>query len=172
MEPQHQVLAPSATQCEIHPSGILPVLEEYLNELEAGRAPDPDGLIARHPEMAEELRSYLQQVNALHQATMALHGASVDPSLPRTDVPEPAQIGDFTLVLLHYDRPGNPPYRPRVMNEPGLTHLSITVDDLDATLGRVVAAGGEVLQDTNLGVAVLVRDPDGQLVELLANRPS
>jgi serine/threonine protein kinase len=98
MEPQHQVLASSATQCESHASGMLPVLEEYLNELEAGRAPDPDSLIARHPEMADELRAYLQQVNALHQATMALHGASVDPSLPRADVPEPAQIGDFTLV--------------------------------------------------------------------------
>src|SRR4051794_40948716 len=81
-------------------------------------------------------------------------------------------LGDFPLELLHYDRPGNPPFRGRVMNEPGLTHLSITVADLDATLGRVAAAGGEGLADTSLGVAVLVRDPDGQLVELLANRPS
>ena len=27
-------------------------------------------------------------------------------------------LGDFTLELLQYDRPGNPPHRPRVMNEP------------------------------------------------------
>ena len=81
-------------------------------------------------------------------------------------------LGDFTLELLHYDRDDNPPARTRVMNEPGLTHLSLTVDDLDATLGHVVEAGGAVLDDTNVGVAVLVRDPDGQLVELLAARRS
>src|SRR2546429_8391725 len=98
MEPQHQVLASSATQCESLPSGILPILEEYLNELEAGRAPDPESLITRHPEMADELRSYLQQVHVLHHATMALHGSDAGPSLAGGDAHEPAQIGDFTLV--------------------------------------------------------------------------
>src|SRR2546429_1016798 len=98
MEPQHQVLASSATQCESLPSGILPILEEYLNELEAGRAPDPESLITRHPEMADELRSYLQQVHVLHHATMALHGSHAGPSLAGGDAHEPAQIGDFTLV--------------------------------------------------------------------------
>ena len=79
-------------------------------------------------------------------------------------------LGDFTLELLHYDRAGNPAFRARVMNEPGLTHLSLTVDDLPAALDRVRAAGGSVLDPTNVGVAVLVRDPDGQLVELLGSR--
>jgi catechol 2,3-dioxygenase-like lactoylglutathione lyase family enzyme len=79
-------------------------------------------------------------------------------------------LGDFTLELLRYDRDGNPPYRKRVMNEPGLTHLSLTVDDLAATLDRVRAAGGEVVESTNVVAAVMVRDPDGQLVELIARR--
>ena len=73
----------------------------------------------------------------------------------------------FVLELLHFDRPGNPAYRPRVMNEPGLTHLSVSVDDLDEVLARVPGYGGEVLADTNIGFGVFVRDPDGQLVELL-----
>ena len=79
-------------------------------------------------------------------------------------------LGDFTLELLHYDRPGNPSFRERVMNEPGLTHLSITSDDLPGILERVPGLGGEVIEASNLGMAVMVRDPDGQLVEILARR--
>jgi catechol 2,3-dioxygenase-like lactoylglutathione lyase family enzyme len=73
----------------------------------------------------------------------------------------------FVLELLHFDRPANPPYRARVVNEPGLTHVSVSVDDVDATLARVAEHGGEVLDDTNIGLGVFVRDPDGQLVEIL-----
>ena len=79
-------------------------------------------------------------------------------------------LGDFTLELLHYDRAGNPSFRARVMNEPGLTHLSITTDDIPGALERVRTLGGEVIESSNLGVAVLVRDPDGQIIELLARR--
>jgi len=73
----------------------------------------------------------------------------------------------LVLELLHFDRAGNPPYRERVMNEPGLTHLSVSVDDVDGVLTRVPDYGGEVLADTNIGFGVFVRDPDGQLVEVL-----
>jgi catechol 2,3-dioxygenase-like lactoylglutathione lyase family enzyme len=78
--------------------------------------------------------------------------------------------GDFTLELLHYERPGNPASRNRPMTEPGLTHLSLTTDDLPGTLAAVTQFGGEVLADTDVGVAVMVRDPDGQLLELLTSR--
>ena len=79
--------------------------------------------------------------------------------------------GSFVLELLHFDRPGNAPARERTFDEPGLTHLSLTVDDVAEVCGRVAEYGGEVLDDTNLGVAVMIRDPDGQLIELLAGRP-
>ena len=75
----------------------------------------------------------------------------------------------FVLELLHFDRPGNPSARDRPFPEPGLTHLSFTVDDLDATRALVEEHGGEVLVDTEVAsLAVMVRDPDGQLLELLA----
>jgi catechol 2,3-dioxygenase-like lactoylglutathione lyase family enzyme len=75
----------------------------------------------------------------------------------------------FVLELLRFDREGNDPRRERSFTEPGLTHLSFSVDDLSAAKARVEALGGEVLEDTDVGgVAVMVRDPDGQLVELLA----
>jgi len=73
----------------------------------------------------------------------------------------------FTLELLCFDRPGNPPARERPMPEPGLTHLSFNTTDLDAVLSLVPAFGGQVLEESNVGVAVMVRDPDGQLLELI-----
>ena len=75
------------------------------------------------------------------------------------------QLGDFVLELIHFDRPGNPPFRERVFNEPGLTHLSLSVDDLDDVRARVGELGGELV--TDLGGVIMVRDPDGQLLELL-----
>ncbi len=76
----------------------------------------------------------------------------------------------LVLELIHFDRPGNPGFRERAINEPGLTHLSFTVPDLDEVLSRVAELGGQVLDDTHVGAAVFVRDPDGQLVELIATR--
>jgi catechol 2,3-dioxygenase-like lactoylglutathione lyase family enzyme len=75
----------------------------------------------------------------------------------------------FVLELLHYAGSGAAPrpYRERVMNDLGLTHVSISVDDIDETCRHVVEHGGEVLDDTNIGAGVYIRDPDGQLVELL-----
>ncbi len=76
--------------------------------------------------------------------------------------------GGAVLELLHFDRPGNDPQRDRPMTEPGLTHVSFTVDDVAAACERVRALGGEVLADTDMGgFAILVRDPDGQVLELL-----
>lgn len=76
--------------------------------------------------------------------------------------------GEVVLELLHFDREGNAPARERSFTEPGLTHLSFSVDDVDAACTRARELGGEVLDDTNLGgMAVMIRDPDGQLLELL-----
>jgi lactoylglutathione lyase len=91
-------------------------------------------------------------------------------------VPEPVGLtavylvrDGFVLELLHFDRDGNDPRRARSFTEPGLTHLSFTVPDLPAARAAVLAAGGEVLDGTDVGGrAVMVRDPDGQLLELLA----
>ena len=75
----------------------------------------------------------------------------------------------WVLELLHFDRPGNEPPRPRPFTEPGLTHISFAVDDLAAACALVAEHGGEVLEQTEIpGMAVMVRDPDCQLLELLA----
>ena len=75
--------------------------------------------------------------------------------------------GAFVLELIAYDGVETNPYQKRVMNDPGLTHLSVSVDDIPAALVKVAEYGGTVLEDTNVELAVYVRDPDGQLIELL-----
>ena len=76
--------------------------------------------------------------------------------------------GDFVLELLQFRGAGLVDRPNRVVNEPGLTHLSLNVANMDAALERVRAHGGEVLEDTRLwDVAVMIRTPAGQLVELL-----
>jgi lactoylglutathione lyase len=80
----------------------------------------------------------------------------------------------LVLELLHYaadsarhDAAVQRANRDRVMNEPGLTHISLSVDDIPGTCARIAEHGGEVLTDTDIGAGIFVRDPDGQLIELL-----
>jgi catechol 2,3-dioxygenase-like lactoylglutathione lyase family enzyme len=79
------------------------------------------------------------------------------------------RLDGLVLELLHFAGEGAAPspYRERSMNDPGLTHISVSVDDIPATCARITEYGGEVLADTDIGAAIFVRDPDGQLIELL-----
>jgi lactoylglutathione lyase len=72
----------------------------------------------------------------------------------------------LVLELLHFGQARAKDFRARVMNEPGLTHLSFSVGDIPAVLEKVVPNGGEILEQTNMQAAIIIRDPDGQLIEL------
>src|SRR5439155_17714427 len=77
-------------------------------------------------------------------------------------------LDGFVLELMHYAAAAaTAPFLPRTMNEPGLTHLSISVDDVRATAERVVEYGGKIVEESDIGNALFIRDPDGQLLELL-----
>jgi len=78
----------------------------------------------------------------------------------------------LTLELFQYREPApNPMPRP---DRPGFGHLGFAVDDVDAALAAVIAAGGAALgQPTTLSVEgagalcfVYVRDPEGNILEL------
>jgi catechol 2,3-dioxygenase-like lactoylglutathione lyase family enzyme len=78
------------------------------------------------------------------------------------------------IELLHYGRPAcEVGAVPRPMNQLGLTHLSLRVDDLDSQLSRLAEAGVEVLEATRIDLpeagvkAVFVSDPDGTRIELV-----
>ncbi len=68
------------------------------------------------------------------------------------------------ITLSGYPAPDEP---ERTMVAAGLTHLSIAVDDMAEAQAAVLAAGGTVAADPGGGFACMVRDPGGQLVELI-----
>jgi len=77
-------------------------------------------------------------------------------------------LDGFVLELMHYSAPGAVvPFRTRTMNEPGLTHLSISVEDVHDAADKAVECGGQLIEESDVGMALFVRDPDGQLIELL-----
>ncbi len=55
----------------------------------------------------------------------------------------------------------------RVMDQVGLTHMSFSVSDLAAVLTMVERFGGSVVEATVSDQFAMIRDPDGQLIELL-----
>jgi catechol 2,3-dioxygenase-like lactoylglutathione lyase family enzyme len=73
----------------------------------------------------------------------------------------------FVLELIHHSDPSHrrPPVR-RAMDEPGLTHISLSCDVAEVC-ERAPDYGGDVLTETDIEAAIFIRDPDGQLVELL-----
>jgi lactoylglutathione lyase len=122
-------------------------------------------------DLARSQRFYEELLGFEFDRTLAVPDAPADrllrvePPLGMTTVY--LRKGGLVLELLHFDRAGNPAARARSVNEPGLTHLSFCVDNVADTAARVQELGGEVLADTDIGFAVFVRDPDGQLIELL-----
>ena len=75
-------------------------------------------------------------------------------------------LGDFQLELMAFDPPGGDRVRARKMNEIGLTHISIGLDSVPEVLARLTEYGGEFVSRID-DKAAMIRDPDGQLVEIL-----
>lgn len=94
---------------------------------------------------------------------------------PLLAVPEPVgltarylMLEGFVLELLHFDRPDSPLQRDRPFTEFGLTHLSFTVESLDAICALIRDCGGRVLDERTIpGIVAMALDPDGQILELL-----
>ncbi|AOS93730.1 VOC family protein [Mycobacterium intracellulare] len=74
----------------------------------------------------------------------------------------------LVLELLAYSKREPQPSR-REMDHIGLTHLSFSVSDLAEVLERVEELGGSVVQETASARSTMIRDPDGQLLELLSD---
>lgn len=83
----------------------------------------------------------------------------------------------FEPELLHYDSPRSPEPGPaHAMNDLGFTHLSIRLPNLEEAMAALEAAGVEATRSTfikmgGIGVAVLAKDPDGLLIELVLAPP-
>jgi len=99
---------------------------------------------------------------------MELEGVSLRSQFVRRDA--------MAIELLHFTSPGRigaPDRRP--MNQLGLTHVSVRVDDVDAVAALVETMGGTVVAATRTtfdlsGAAldfVYCTDPDGVRIELM-----
>jgi lactoylglutathione lyase len=75
--------------------------------------------------------------------------------------------GDFVLELIDYSKRDVHAGPERVMDQVGLTHISLSVSDLAGVLGQVEEFGGAVVSETVTEHFAMIRDPDGQLIELL-----
>lgn len=82
-------------------------------------------------------------------------------------------LGDHGPILEIFSLAGAVSRRGEVA-ETGLMHIAFSVDDVNETLDRVVAAGGSLLGDIaelrveEVGVATMVyaRDPEGNVIEI------
>jgi catechol 2,3-dioxygenase-like lactoylglutathione lyase family enzyme len=94
-----------------------------------------------------------------------------------TELPEIQLRANFmvrdgtTVELLCYERPpAIGPTERRPMNQIGITHLSLIVSDLKATVDRIVEHGGKALPQTRVqgpvGDMMFCTDPDGVRIEL------
>jgi len=75
----------------------------------------------------------------------------------------------LVLELLDYSRREVRQGPNRHMDQPGLTHLSLSVSDLPDVLAVVAGFGGSVVEATVSEQSAMIRDPDGQLLELLSD---
>jgi lactoylglutathione lyase len=126
---------------------------------------------------ARSLRFYRDLLGFRELTSLDVSGAHVDRLLGLSGVKLHAtylERDGLRIELLHYETPGHAgPSEPRAMNQLGLTHLSIRVEDLAAELETLRAAGVCVLDATRIGVAavrshaVFVTDPDGTRIELV-----
>jgi lactoylglutathione lyase len=73
----------------------------------------------------------------------------------------------FVLELIDYSKRDVDSGQKRVMDQVGLTHMSLSVSDLAAVLASVDEFGGSVIEETVTEQFAMIRDPDGQLIELL-----
>lgn len=134
---------------------------------------------ARYSHTGQMVRD-LDRAVAFYTAALGFEKVlEIDASGPQSarllKLPEPVELRAVYLrrdgLVLELLGLSSPPLvergQPRVINEPGLTHISLAVDDLDEACAAVVAHGGTVLEETRIEAAVFVRDPEGQLLELL-----
>ncbi|GFG68038.1 glyoxalase [Mycobacterium kubicae] len=78
-------------------------------------------------------------------------------------------LDGLVLELLDYSGRKVHEAGERVMDQVGLTHISLSVSDLTGVLAKVAEFGGEVIDGTVSEQSAMIRDPDGQFLELLSD---
>jgi len=82
---------------------------------------------------------------------------------------------DLVLNMMHFGEPAaQEAYRVRKLNEPGLSHLALSVEDVPALLAKVEEYGGEIIHDpanTEVGTYELTLSEEGRNDALFSMLP-
>jgi serine/threonine protein kinase/predicted Zn-dependent protease len=77
-------------------SRLVHILDAYLADLQAGRRPDRAELLARFPELADDLETCLASLEFIRQA--GVRPAAVAPDGPDAEALAPGVLGDYRIV--------------------------------------------------------------------------
>jgi eukaryotic-like serine/threonine-protein kinase len=98
-------MSPSPESSSVREERVNEAVAEYLEAAEAGRAPDRDDFLARHPDLADELRAFLDDRDRFAQAAGQLGSATPHDPGSLSEVPSaalapepPRSFGDYELV--------------------------------------------------------------------------
>ena len=92
-------LTSALTVADARHERLAEILDRYLSDLEGGGIPpDVDQLIAEHPDLAEEIHSYVASLQTLHQMTTGLRPPSTTP--PSAPAPQASlkRLGDYEII--------------------------------------------------------------------------
>jgi serine/threonine protein kinase len=76
---------------------VIRILEDYMQRMECGSAPHPDELLVQHPDLADELKAYLDKLQELHCAATGLRELEAE-AVPAAFLSEGERLGDFRIV--------------------------------------------------------------------------
>src|SRR5437764_5614041 len=79
------------------------IIANYLQQVEAGAVPDREALLARHPDLAERLRSFFADWDRLDRQAADLRlsadaNHTTDATVPTAELPRVRYFGDYELV--------------------------------------------------------------------------
>ena len=126
-----------------------------------------------------------------HSARFYIGALGFEPLMPVTEIGAPFDVlveqpgktlnvrqlccGEVTIELLAFadgDVTGTAERGP--MNRRGLTHITLVVDDIDATVARICEYGGAVVAESRIaspfGPLLFCTDPDGVRLELMQGK--
>src|SRR5262249_6883751 len=91
--PKADVPKQEAAETVSHAGNLEEILAEYLRDIDAGKKPDPQSLIAANPEYREQLEAFFADERGVDAMMSALRG------LGRTGaVSEPPDLPDFEIL--------------------------------------------------------------------------
>jgi catechol 2,3-dioxygenase-like lactoylglutathione lyase family enzyme len=128
-------------------------------------------------DLQRSLRFYRDLLGFRVESKIDVAGPHVDQLLDLTGTKLRAiylERDGLRLELLSYASPPTVgPSTPRPMNQLGLTHLSLRVEDMERTIAELRNAGAPILEATKIGIpalhtaAIFITDPDGTRIELV-----